>query len=111
MSNHTRTFILALATTGFAAQIFVLITNKALDPAYSNVFNAIGSLLLFSSFIVSVLSAERKDKTDKIREEIYRDMDSIYRYVDDTARDIRDEIRDVGNTSSCGSSCGVRSRK
>ena len=94
MSN-TRNISIGLAFTGFAAQVFVLISGDALATNYANIFNAVGSLSLFSAFAWYVLSQPSDDKKNSDREGFYRDIEAIYRYVDDTARDLREEIRDT----------------
>jgi len=98
-----RIFIVTLASAGFAAQLFVLICNNALSPAYGNTFNAIGALALFISFVAFVLGQRSEERIRAERDQVYRDIDQVYRYIDDTAREIRDDMYARERETTCSS--------
>jgi len=105
---RNRTFIVTLASAGFAAQLFVLICNGALNPAYGNIFNAVGALALFVAFVLFVLGQRTEESIRHDRDELYRDLDQVYRYVDDSAREIRTEMYARERGENCNTTCRTK---
>lgn len=100
-----RSFIIGLASTGLATQVFTLICTGALQQNYIDVLNAVSAITLFLALILNVYA--QPCPLDKIRErdEMYRDFDDVYRQIENSARDLREEIRDCGR--NCQGNCKI----
>lgn len=99
MMLNNKTFI-AIATAGFATQIFAYLCAAQLNPQTLANFNAFGSVAIFAAFLgyaintMNELNKIRRDFMD-FTEDTRRDFDNVYRYVDDCNRDVRMDINDM----------------
>ena len=99
MMLNNKTFI-AIATAGFATQIFAYLCGSQLNVQTLANFNAFGSAAIFAAFLgyaintMNELNKIHKDFMD-FTEDTRRDFDNVYRYVDDCNRDVRMDINDV----------------
>lgn len=96
---NNKTFI-AIASAGFATQIFAYLCGSQLNTQTLANFNAFGSVAIFAAFLgyaintMNELSKIRND-IESVSEDTRRDFDNVYRYVDDCNRDVRTDITDM----------------
>ena len=96
---NNKTYI-AIATAGFATQIFAYLCGSQLNSQTLANFNAFGSLAIFVAFLGYALTSSNEMKriskdTNDLSDDIRRDFDAVYRYIDDCNRDTRMDITEV----------------
>ena len=96
---NNKTYI-AIATAGFATQVFAYLCSGQLNTQTLANFNAFGCVAIFIAFLGYALNTmseieKMKKDVDGMSEDFRRDFDAVYRYIDDCNRDNRMDIDTV----------------